>query len=154
MIDLPENEVRERHKPMDLFRFVNALKEQNNQTNNANSSKNRKVEGKSTNATSNVEGEENESTNEDNEELVNYKVGRLVMSILKEFKVSNILERFENVLVENVKISDPTVKDIPPVNTKTSLKHKRKTSKKSKHANHRDSKLLCTLQSLKNKTFI
>ena len=52
---------------------------------------------------------------EESEDVVNYKVGRLVMSILKEFKVGNILERFEKVLVENVKTPDSKIdKELSP----------------------------------------
>ena len=58
----------------------------------------------------NQKGTKTKSSSEE-EDVVNYKVGRLVMSILREFKVSNILERFEKVLIQNTdKVRKP---DLP-----------------------------------------
>ena len=134
MIDLPENEVRDRHKSIGLVRFVNIAKEKSNQTliNNTDMHGVKKAITKSANITSNVEKHENQSVHS-NDDLVNYKVGRLVMSILREFKVSNLLERFEKVLVQNAKISDLEVEDThspTPENSIALSNHKIKSSQK------------------------
>ena len=127
MLDLPENEIRGSHKINGLIGFVNLLKDQNNQTLSfTNHAQKQKIGGEP-----NVIGgafqyqkiknkedqneEEEKMEEEESEDVVNYKVGRLVMSILKEFKVGNILERFEKVLVQNVKTLDSKMdKELSP----------------------------------------
>ena len=127
MLDLPENEIRESHKINGLIGFVNLLKDQNNQTLSFSSHAQKQKIGGEPNVIGsdfkykrirNKEDqneEEEKMEEEESEDVVNYKVGRLVMSILKEFKVGNILERFEKVLVENVKTPDSKIdKELSP----------------------------------------
>ena len=127
MLDLPENEIRESHKINGLIGFVNLLKDQNNQTLSfSNHAQKQKIGGEPNmigsafkyNKIENDEDQnekEEKTEEEESEAVVNYKVGRLVMSILKEFKVGNILERFEKVLVENVKTPDSKIdKELSP----------------------------------------
>ena len=116
MIDLPENEIREKHKPIGLVGFVNVLKTQSNQTVLENKNKfpaKKLAHDKDMNVTTTYikEDKNYEIQNNDEEDLVNYKVGRLVMSILKEFKVSTLLQRFEKVLVENANISENEIEE-------------------------------------------
>ena len=132
MIDLPENEVQGRMKSIRLVRFINVAKNQVNQTitENENKKSAKNVVSNRVNNTSNVE--ENQIKDIPNsDDLVNYKVGRLVMSILREFKVSNLLERFEKVLVQNAKISGLEMDEIqsPATESPTSLSnHKIRSS--------------------------
>ena len=132
MIDLPENEVQGRMKSIRLVRFINVAKNQVNQTitENENKKSAKNVVSNRVNNTSNVE--ENQIKDIPNsDDLVNYKVGRLVMSILREFKVSNLLERFEKVLVQNAKISGLEMDEIqsPTTESSTSLSnHKIRSS--------------------------
>ena len=127
MLDLPENEIRESHKINGLIGFVNLLKDQNNQTLLfSNYDKKQKIDGdpnvigsafqyKKIEKQEDQNEEQDKMEEEESEDVVNYKVGRLVMSILKEFKVGNILERFEKVLVENVKTPDSKIdKELSP----------------------------------------
>ena len=147
MIDLPENEIREKHKPLGLVGFVNVLKAQNNQTVHENKNKfpvkKAVYDTVSNTTTSNVTKEKNDEVQDNNEEdLVNYKVGRLVMSILKEFKVSTLLERFEKVLVENANISENENEETKLPNSKNSVPisdRRKKVVRKENpnYANHR-----------------
>ena len=147
MIDLPENEIREKHKPLGLVGFVNVLKAQNNQTvpGNKNTFPVKKVvydNGLNNTASSVTKDKIDEVEDNNEEDLVNYKVGRLVMSILKEFKVSTLLERFEKVLVENANISENEIEDTISPHRKNSVPmsdRRKKVVRKENpnYANHR-----------------
>ena len=157
MIDLPENDIRDRHKPSWLVRTVNIVNEKSNETliNNTDKHRVKKAITKSANITSNIDKNENESVHS-NDDLVNYKVGRLVMSILREFKVSNLLQRFEKVLVQNAKLSDLDVEDThsPTLDNSIALSnHKIKSSQKanSDYANPHGKVLLFSNVLLKHK---
>ena len=148
MIDLPENEIREKHKAIGLVGLVNVLKGQNNQTfpENKGDFEVRKAIHGGTNITkTNVKEEKNDNfLNSNEDDSVNYKVGRLVMSILKEFKVATILQKFEKVLVENANISENEIDDTKASNAENSvimsdLNRKVVEKKDSNYANHRGS---------------
>ena len=153
MLDLPENEIRESHKINGLIGFVNLLKDQNNQTLSFSSHAQKQKIGGEPNVIGsdfkykrirNKEDqneEEEKMEEEESEDVVNYKVGRLVMSILKEFKVGNILERFEKVLVENVKTPDskidkaPSPSNVPSV-TSSHYKRRKYSPKNYRNITH------------------
>ena len=146
MIDIPENDIRQRMDPIGLVRFVNVLKGKKvrNSTDIESKYGSKKLIDKNSNDSNDIKEEDNK----DDEDLVNYKVGRLVMSILKEFQVSALLKKFEKVLVENVDINeedsetDDTTKlenDLG-INEKSTTSYNKKTyskKKKSNHSNHR-----------------
>ena len=146
MIDIPENDIRQRMDPIGLVRFVNVLK--GKQFRNSTDIESKYGSKKLIDKNSNYSNDTKEEDNKDDEDLVNYKVGRLVMSILKEFQVSALLEKFEKVLVENVDIDeeDSETHDTTKlendlgINEKSTPSYNKKTyskKKKSKYSNHR-----------------
>ena len=147
MIDHPENEISEKLQPTGLLRIFNALTAQNNQTvpeNEVEFRVNKVVHDKDLNTTTSdiIERKNDEVLDNNEEDLVNYKVGRLVMSILKEFKVSTLLQKFEKVLVENANISENEIQDTKSPNPKNSvpMSDRRKKVVRKEHpnyANHR-----------------
>ena len=146
MIDIPENDIRQRMDPIGLVRFVNVLKGKKvtNSTDVESKYGSKKLIDKNSKDSNNTK----EDDNKDDEDLVNYKVGRLVMSILKEFQVSALLEKFEKVLVENVDIDeeDSETHDTTKLENDLGINEKSTTSynkknyskkKKSNYSNHR-----------------
>jgi len=146
MLDIPESDIRQKHDPIGLVRFVNVLK--NKSVKNSTESEARY--GSKTIVKNDSKSTDNngvEALNDD-EDLVNYKVGRLVMSILKEFQVSTLLEKFEKVLVQNANIMEdlPTAKNTSKIEKIKDTDDASKISKnkkthikniKSNYANHR-----------------
>ena len=154
MIDIPESDIRQKHDPIGLVRFVNVLKNKSakNSTENEARYGSKTIVDKDTKGTA---SNKVEALNDD-EDLVNYKVGRLVMSILKEFQVSTLLEKFEKVLVQNANIIEdlPTTKNTSNIekientnDVSTTSKNKNIHSKniKSNYANHRGKFLMKVL---------
>ena len=146
MIDIPENDIRQRMDPIGLVRFVNVLK--GKKVRNSTDTESKYGSKKLIDRNSNDSKDTKEEDNKDDEDLVNYKVGRLVMSILKEFQVSALLEKFEKVLVENVDIGeeDSEIHDTTKlendlgINEKSTASYNKKTyskKKKSNYSNHR-----------------
>ena len=121
MIDLPENEILENEKPKWLTRVIDVATKTSNQT--LLNDPNTKVEKNAATNSANTAGEngqkENSSATND-DEMVNYKVGRLVMSILREFQVANLLDRFEKVLVQNINNPDTPPAVLPLSSTQDS----------------------------------
>ena len=83
MIDIPENDIRQRMDPIGLVRFVNVLK--GKQLRNSTDIESKYGSKKLIDKNSNFSNDTKEDDNKDDEDLVNYKVGRLVMSILKDY---------------------------------------------------------------------
>lgn len=146
MIDVPESDIRQKPAPIGLVRFVNVLrgKKIRNTTNSESRYGSKKVVDKNTKNTDDT----NVEAVDDDEEIVNYKVGRLVMSILKEFQVSTLLEKFEKVLVENVNIDEEDLEkrnssrieidtSIDDLHTISSNEKAYSKKKKSNYVNHR-----------------
>ena len=146
MLDTPESDIRQKHDPIGLVNFVNVLKNKSVKNSNDNEARygSKTIVDKDTKSTAKNKIE----ALDDEEDLVNYKVGRLVMSILKEFQVSTLLEKFEKVLVQNANIIEdlPSTKNTSKIekikDTKdisTTSKNKKTHSKniKSNYANHR-----------------
>ena len=122
MIDLPENEILENEKPKWLTRVIDVATKNNNQTslNDFNTKVEKNTATNNANTTGENDQKENSSATND-DDMVNYKVGRLVMSILREFQVANLLDRFEKVLVQNINHPD-IPPDVLPSSTKPDIK--------------------------------
>ena len=146
MIDIPENDIRQRMDPIGLVRFVNVLK--GKKVRNSTDTESKYGSKKLIDKNSNDSNDTKEEDDKDDEDLVNYKVGRLVMSILKEFQVSALLEKFEKVLVENVDIGEEDsethdttkIENDLGINEKSTTSYNKKTyskKKKSNYSNHR-----------------
>ena len=146
MLDIPESDIRQKHDPIGLVRFVNVLKNKSVKNATVNEARygSKTIVDKDT---TNTDNNKVEALNDD-EDLVNYKVGRLVMSILKEFQVSTLLEKFEKVLVQNANIIEDLpstkntsniekIKDTNDVSPTSKNKKIRSKNIKSNYANHR-----------------